>query len=177
PRIQLRRLRGGSTMITRKLCRTAAVLGMAAVAALAVAGCSTPFAASDSGGGGDDSATDSDSGEGLTVGEVHLETESELASFFDDESTSELSGDLTITADVEGGSDYNWRVDGEDPADTDSAYFSVSEDPAALTAERSAADFEEEYPVGTVIDVTLVVTVDGSLYSGTRKLEVVESDE
>lgn len=108
---------------------------------------------------------------------------SDLDTFFSEELPAVLSENLTVIAAVSGADTYRWRVNGDDPANTDVPHVTVTgEMNEELTIDREADDFtkyEDDkddkpvgYPVGTTIDLTLLVEVNGTTYSANHGLVV-----
>lgn len=110
---------------------------------------------------------------GVGLGGVVLQSSDDLERFFDDESTTELSGNFTIdAAEIDGATSYRWSVNGDDPEIEDVLHVSVHDDSRSLTIHREAEGFENEYPVGSTIHVTLAVLVDSRWHSGSRTFVV-----
>ena len=171
---------------TKRHLHSSMALGVRALLVFATvvlfAACTAPFNASIIDDGEDDQSTTS--GEGsepddtdLGVTEITLDSPSDLEAFFDDESTTQLSENVTITAAVSGGSNHRWWVDGVEVTEGAVPHVEVESelnpDPDSLTIFREHADFESTYPIGTTIKVILVVDVDGETYSGSHNFEVI----
>jgi hypothetical protein len=107
------------------------------------------------------SLTEADFSYGGGVGvTVTIDIPEELPGFFDGtpDSTVAAGSDFTITANVAGATAYQWRVDGTPQGGATGETFTLS----------TAAE-----EVGVVRAITLSVTVDGMVYSGTHRVRIV----